>query len=192
MALRSTAQNYGSVAKWLHWITALLFLGAYATVYYREWFTESRTPENWNALQLHFSLGVSIGVIVVLRIIWRIMDKSPNPEPGSPLAVWAAKLGHLALYGVMIAMPVTGYLGTGADTEFFFLFDIPSFKSTELFTNGPGQNMTFKEFEQPYDFIHKKLLGEWLLWMLILGHALAALYHHFVSGDLTLRKMTHG
>lgn len=190
MSLKNTADNYGAVAKWLHWGTALLFLGSYASVYYREWFTEDRTPENWTALQLHLSIGVTIGVFVVLRILWRISNRTPDLESGSKLEHRAAKLGHLALYAVIIIVPVTGYLATGANTEYFFLFDIPSFKSSELFANNFGMDMTFEEFEKPLEFMHKKIMGEWLVWLLILGHASAALYHHFVRGDRTLKKMT--
>lgn len=192
MSLTNTADNYGSIAKCLHWGTAILFLGSYVSVYYRHWFTEAKTPENWTALQIHLSIGVTIGVIVVLRILWRISNRTPDPEPSSTLALWAARLGHLALYGVMIIMPVTGYLGTGANTEYFFLFDIPSFKSTEIFAHNFGMNMTFEEFEKPMDFVHKKIMGEWLVWLLILGHALAAMYHHLIRGDRTLNKMTNG
>lgn len=192
MSLNNTADNYGTIAKWLHWVTALLFLGSYVTVYYRQWFTEAKTPENWNALQLHLSIGVTIAVIVALRILWRVSNRTPDPEPGSSLEHWAAKLGHLALYAVMIVMPVTGYLGTGVDTDYFFLFDIPNFKDSALFASWFGSDMTFKEFEQPIDFIHKKIMGEWLVWLLILGHALAAMYHHFVKRDRTLRRMTTG
>ena len=192
MNLKNTSDNYGLVAKWLHWGTAILFLGSYVSVYYREWFTEARTPENWTVLQLHLSIGMTIAVIVVLRILWRISNRSLDPEPGGKLEHRAAKLGHLALYAVMIIMPVTGYLATGVNTEYFFLFDIPSFKSTELFANIFGMDMTFEEFEKPLDFIHKKIMGEWLVWMLILGHALAAMYHHFVKRDRTLSRMTIG
>ena len=68
--LKNTLENYGLVAKTIHWLTALLFLGAYASVYFRHWFTEAKTPENRTALQLHLSFGISVGVLVILRIIW--------------------------------------------------------------------------------------------------------------------------
>jgi len=58
--LRNSATHYGSIARTLHWLTALLFLLAYIAVYYRQWFTEARTPENWTALQLHLSFGVTL------------------------------------------------------------------------------------------------------------------------------------
>ena len=139
------------------------------------------------------SFGVTIGVIVALRILWKIIDQNPEPEPGTRMEHLAAKSGHYALYAVMILMPLTGYLGTGAHTEYFFLFDIPKFESTHLYSvlvaDEPG--MTFKEFEKPLDFVHKDIGGAWLVWLLILGHVMAALYHHIVKKDFTLYRMTY-
>ncbi len=192
MALKNTAENYGSVAKWLHWGMALLFLGSYCTVYYRRWFTEKDTPENWIALQLHFSVGLTIAALVVLRIFWKIMNRAPAQEPGPRLGQLAAHWGHYLLYVVMIGMPLTGYMGTGVNTEYFLSFDITRFPDTQAFATlvSDGLGMSFKEFERPIDFIHKDIGGALLVWMLIIGHMLAALYHHFVRKDRTLRKMT--
>lgn len=194
MSLKNTADSYGRIAKWFHWTTAALFLAAYVSVYYRQWFTEKQTPENMTALQIHLSVGVSIAVIVALRVIWRLMNRAPADEPGTPLAHLAAHMGHLALYAVMIVAPITGYLGTGVNTDFFFLFEIPKFESTALFQSvvAEGMGLNFKTFEKPIDFIHKDVLGAWLIWLLVLGHAGAALYHHFVLRDRTLVKMTSG
>ncbi|KNC68737.1 cytochrome b [Pseudoalteromonas ardens] len=194
MSIKNTSRDYGTIAKWLHWGTALLFLAAYVSVYYRQWFTEAKTPENWTALQLHLSFGVSIAVIVALRLIWRWLNTAPSAEPGTRIEHLAAHLGHYALYAVMIIAPLTGYVGTGVDTEFFFLFDIPKFESTALFNAliEQGMGLSFAEFEKPIDFIHKEILGAWLVWLLILGHAAAALYHHLVKRDRTLLKMTRG
>ncbi len=192
MSLKNTAENYGSIAKWFHWGTAVLFLGSYVSVYYRHWFTEKETPENWIALQLHLSIGVTIAVVVILRILWRLNNRAPDPEPGTRLEHLAAHLGHMALYAIMIIMPVTGYIGTGVNTEYFFLFDIPKFEDTAIFSAlvSDGMGMTFKEFEKPVDFIHKDVMGAWVVWLLILGHVCAALYHQFVKKDQTLYKMT--
>ena len=194
MSIKNTAENYGSIAKWFHWCTALFFLAAYCTVYYRHWFTEKDTPENWIALQLHLSVGVTISVLVALRIVWRNMNQNPDPVPGTKLEHWAARTGHYTLYAVMIAMPVSGYIGTGVHTEYFFLFDIPKFENTNVFkwwvTDLTGLN--FKEFEKPVDYFHKNIMGAWVVWLLIAGHAAAALYHHFVKNDRTLKKMTSG
>ncbi|ESP90293.1 cytochrome B561 [Pseudoalteromonas luteoviolacea 2ta16] len=192
MTLKNTDTDYGTIAKWIHWITAILFLAAYMSVYYRHWFTEAKTSENWTALQLHLSFGVSIMVVVLLRLLWRAMNKPPAPEPGTKVEHLAAHAGHYALYAIMIIAPVTGYIGTGANTEFFFLLEIPKFEDTALFQYFvlDGLGLTFKEFEKPIDFIHKDILGAWLIWLLIAGHVVAALFHHYVKKDRTLKKMT--
>ena len=194
MALKNTTKNYGSIAKWIHWVIVILFLGSYCAVYYRHWFTEDKTPENWISLQLHLSIGITIAVFVILRIIWRNMSQIPEQEPGSKLAHLAAHVGHYTLYAVMILMPLTGYIGTGLNTEYFFLFDIPKFESTSLYqlivTN--WMSLNFEEFEAPVDFFHKKIMGKWVVWLLIAGHAVAAMYHHYVKKDRTLIKMTMG
>jgi len=189
---KNTHENYGLIAKTIHWLTALLFLGAYASVYYRHWFTDAKTPGNWNALQIHLSFGVTIAVFVLLRIIWRLMNTNTAEEAGTALEHRAAKLGHYALYAIMIIMPITGYIGTGVATEFFFMFDIEKFPNTWFFTQviQEGLGISFETFENPIDFIHKEVLGAWLVWMLIAGHVMAALYHHFVRKDRTLKKMT--
>ncbi|MEM5499502.1 cytochrome b/b6 domain-containing protein [Paraglaciecola mesophila] len=169
-------------------------MGSYGSIYYSRWFLEPRTPESFNALQIHLSIGVTVAVVVVLRILWRSASPMPKEEPGSKLAHLAAHLGHYALYAVIIIMPITGYLGTGSDINYFFMFELPKFESTMLYQplveNGLGT--TFSDFEKPMDFIHKDLLGAWIVWLLILGHVLAALYHHFVKNDRTLKKMTTG
>jgi len=192
MPIKNTTDNYGSIAKWFHWLTAVLFLASYSAVYFRHWFTVKETPENWIALQLHLSVGVSIAVIVVLRIIWRIINRVPNPEPGTSAEHLAAHIGHYMLYAIMLIMVVTGYIGTGVSTDYFFIFEIVKFEHTKLFSTlvGEGLGITFKEFEKPVDSIHKDLLGAWLVWLLILGHVMAALYHHYIKKDRTIYKMT--
>lgn len=96
-------------------------------------------------------------------------------------------------------MPVTGYLGTGINTDYFFIGEITGFKDTAVFTtiisDCPDQassdclKKAFKKFEKPIDFIHKDIMGKWLVWILVLGHIGFALYHHFVKKDHTLEKM---
>jgi len=192
MSNYNTTQNYGRIARWLHWGTALLFLLAYCAVYYRHWFTEKETAENMVALHLHLSAGISVGVVVILRIIWRNMNVQPELDPAPRWQHVIAHYAHYALYAVMILMPVTGYIGTGLATEYFYLFQIPKFEDTWLFDVLVWDmlGMTFKEWEKPIDFFHKEIMGAWLVWLLIVGHAGAALYHHFVFRDRTLIKMS--
>lgn len=193
MGLKNTTSNYGAVAKYFHWFTAVLFLLAYASVYFRRWFTEPDTGINWLALQIHLSVGITVFVVVVLRIYWRITNIQPDPEPGTRLEHLAAHAGHLAIYAVMIVAVVTGYFGTGVATEYFMLFDIPKFADTVLHSMMVTVlGVTFEQIEPSVDFIHKQVLGKWLIWILIAGHAGAAMFHHFIKRDRTLLKMTIG
>ncbi len=106
----------------------------------------------------------------------------------------AAHVGHYILYAMMISMPLTGYIGTGVNTEYFFLFDIPKFENTVVFQTvvADWMGLSFKEFEKPIDFFHKDIMGSLIVWLLILGHVSAALYHHHIKRDRTIIKMTTG
>ncbi|WP_321527550.1 hypothetical protein [Sedimenticola selenatireducens] len=79
-------------------------------------------------------------------------------------------------------MPLAGHPGTGGDTDFFFLFEIPKLEQTRLFSSpiSDGLGITLEVFEVPMDFIHKQLFGQWVAWLLTAGHVLAALYHHYI------------
>ena len=191
MSINNTTENYGIIAKWLHWVTAVFFLAAYVSVYYRQWFTYKDTPENWTALQLHLSVGVSLMVLIFLRVLWRSSQSSPWPEPGTLIEHLATRFGHWLLYVMMIIMPLTGYMGTRVETDFFFWFEVPKFEDTVAFqllvTDILG--MTFQEFEIIVDDVHKTL-GAFIVPLLIGGHVAAALYHHFVRKDRVLYKIT--
>lgn len=93
----------------------------------------------------------------------------------------------------MVGMPVTGYLGTSVDTEFFTLFDVTRFGSTSAFLwISEATGLSFEEWEVPNDFLHKDVGGKLVVWIMIVGHVSAALYHHFVKKDQTLIKMLPG
>jgi len=190
MQLRNSREAYGLIAITLHWVIAAGFLAAYVAVYYRRWLTVPETPANLTALQLHLSFGVTIAAFVLLRVIWKLMSIRPQDPPGSRLEHLASHAMHWTLYFIMVMMPITGYLGTGVATNFFFLFEIPKFADTALFkTVVEGwMGLTFKEFEAPIDFIHKNS-GAYIVWVLVLLHAGAALYHHYIRRDFVLARM---
>jgi cytochrome b561 len=95
----------------------------------------------------------------------------------------------------MIASPLTGWLGTGGrSVNMFWLFEIPTFRGSDLFpwlVEGK-LGLTFEQWEHPIDIMHKKIFGKWMVWMLILVHVAAALYHHFKVKDKTLKRMWPG
>lgn len=185
MPIKNTGDEYGSIAKWLHWITATLFLASYFAIYYRHWFAESEL-ENWIAIQLHLSIGITVGLITLLRIIWRFLNQVPESEPGNRFQHFASRVGHYALYAIMIIMPISGYLSISrVNITYILLFDIGSLSDIQIFSRLGSMLMTL---EEPAAIIHS-YLGAWIVWILILGHIFAALYHHFIKVDRTLYKM---
>ena len=191
MLVKNTNDTYGVIAIALHWIVALAFIINYAIIYYREWFVEGREdPLFRTLLSYHYAIGVSVLVFVVLRIIWRLTNIQPNEVLGSRLEHLAAHAAHIALYAVMIIIPLTGYLGTGGPSQLFFFIDLPRFADTQIFKTviEGWMGLSWEQFETPIDFIHKEG-GAYVVWVLIVVHAGAALYHHFIRGDVVLKRM---
>jgi len=139
--------------------------------------------------------GFSVLILVLPRLIWKLINVRPDPEPVPRWQRITANLNHGLLYFVMIAMPLAGWMGFGGQTiNMFWLFEVPAFRHTELFAwLVEGKlGLTFEVFEVPIDFFHKQVGGAWLVWMLIAVHVGAALYHHLVRKDNTLRRMLPG
>lgn len=190
--LKNSQSSYGSVAKWLHWIVALCFLVAYVTVYTRHWFI---TDEHWfysPSLQLHVTFGLSVFVWVILRLYWKLTNPQPQVPSMPHWQVHASHTMHWVLYFFMFAMPISGYFGFGGNTN-YVLFQIPTFRNT-----GMGQwllevfNTDWANWETGWDFFHKKISGAAILWILIVIHAAAGLYHHYVQKDAVLVRMLPG
>lgn len=193
--LRNTEHSYGSIAKWLHWIVALCFIGAYATYFIPHWIIDSHDPSDpglRTARVYHTAIGLSVLVWASLRLIWKLT----NPEPKlPPMPNWqhrSSNYMHWLLYFFMFAMPITGWMGYTGGVN-YGIFQLPSFRESGL-----GQwileslNTDWETWEVPWDFIHKRISGAWILWILVSIHVAAALYHHFVQKDEVLKGMLPG
>lgn len=194
MHLWNTHDRYGLIAQALHWTVAGLFIGSYASVYYRHWFTQPATPPNLGALQLHLAFGLTAAVFISIRVAWKLISAvQPDDVPGgSRLEHAAARAMHVVLYGLMIVMPVTGYIGTGADANVFGLVTIPQFRETPVFAwMSQTFGLSWEALEAPVDAIHLFIGGN-LLWILIGLHIGAALFHHLIRRDAVLARMVPG
>lgn len=199
--LKNTAERFGAVAKCFHWTMAAAFILAYIVVYYVIWFIDPETsikpalfgiePDGALVvpiLNIHWVLGVSIGILVIPRLVWRLVNEEPTRVPGSALEHVLARLAHWALYLFMILMPLTGYLNT-YDPTHFGLFVIPAFRETALFQwIASTWQITAEQVETPIFAVHK-FLGDWVVWVVVLLHAAAAFFHHHVRKDATLTRM---
>lgn len=177
MPIRNTDHAWGSINKAFHWILALLIIGMGFLGWYMTWLPNA--PGKIKIYALHKSIGLTILALALLRVLWRQFDRRP---PELPMPHWqhvAARAVHIALYGVMLLMPLSGWLFNSAGNfplQWFGLFHVPSL------TN--GENPTLKAIA---GITH--LLLFWVLLVAFILHAGGALKHHFIDRDSTLRRM---
>lgn len=176
MNWRNTRQGYGSISILLHWLVAVAVVGLFGLGiwmvdlgYYDPWY--QRAPD------IHRSIGVLLFAVLLLRLAWRYGNPAPAPL-GKAWEQKSARLVHLLLYLLILALTVSGYLISTADgraIDVFGLFSVPA---------------TLSGLEQQEDIageIHEILA--WILIALSALHALAALKHHFIDHDATLKRM---
>jgi cytochrome b561 len=169
--------HYTPLAKSLHWLMALMILGLLALGFYMSDLPLS--PEKLQLYSWHKWAGVTVFVLVWLRLAWRITHRPPAlPGSMSPLMQLGAHVGHLMLYALMIAIPLSGWLmssAKGFQTVWFGVLPIP-----DLIGKDKALGKSLAELHEALN------IG---LLLLIVGHALAAAFHHFVHKDDTLRRM---
>lgn len=176
--IKNTRQGYGLVAIGLHWLVALAVIGLFALgywmtglTYYDEWY--KRGPD------IHKGIGILLFLVMLARLGWRLLNVAPDDEPGiGDIQRRVAHGVHALLYLLVFVVMLSGYLISTADgrpIDVFGLFSVPA-----LVTGIPNQ---------------EDLAGK-VHWYLALGlvslagiHALAALKHHFIDRDRTLKKM---
>ncbi|WP_412461778.1 cytochrome b [Pseudomonas sp. SC11] len=188
MQWRNTATGFGVLAKFFHWTTAAAFIAAYIVVYYVIWFMDDTSEESLPVLNIHWALGLLIGFLVLPRLLWRLLEIQPHEPLGSKLEHRLAHVAHCGLYSLMIVLPLTGYLGTGAPTD-FGLFSVTGFDSTALFAwISKTFDLSYEAFEAPLDVVHH-FLGKWVAWVVVALHIAAAAFHHWGRRDDVLKRM---
>lgn len=177
MSYLNTKQRYGSLSIALHWVMLLLFIGVYACIECADFYPD-KSDMHRQLMRLHFSFGLSIFLLVCLRLVARFMGQTPEIVPAIPAwQKWLSTLVHIALYLFMIAMPVAGYTGrmlAGRETS---LFGIP----LPIFLN------VNKDLAENIFDLHS-LIGNVFYYVIAL-HAAAALFHHYLKRDNTLTRM---
>lgn len=169
MVAKGESERYTTVARTLHWVVAVLVLAQFIFGWWMQEIPRSPPGPRAEAFNLHKSAGLVILALMAARILWRARHAPPAwPE----LAPWKATLSrtvHLALYAVLIALPVTGYLGSvfsGYPMKFFGLA-LPAWGSAQ------------PALKSLMSTLH--LGSGWLLAGAVLLH-LAGAAHHAVTG----------
>ncbi|MGE0564581.1 MAG: cytochrome b [Pseudolabrys sp.] len=181
MQIFNSPERYGAVVKLLHWMTALLIIAGWLLGTFGEELPRGAARDA--AMFFHVSAGLAVFAVIVLRLVWRIADRMPAPEPGrfAVLLHRAAALGHLALYAFVLAVPLVGVVLQFARGEPLPLFGIAEIASPWAADRGFAHSV-----EEVHEFLANALV------VLALLHAAAALMHHWVFRDNTLRRMLPG
>lgn len=186
MAIHHRSNRYSSVAVALHWLIALCIAGLIVVAKVAHSLAED-DPLRFDLIQWHKSFGIAVLLLVFFRIAWRLTHKPPALPPHMGLLErLAAMLGHLGLYALMLAMPLTGWALVSAS---------PLNLATELFGLIPWPHIPWLEVISDRDVWEYRFytLHYWLanaLIALVAVHVLAALRHQWLLKDRLLTRMT--
>jgi len=169
--------NYTRTAIGLHWLLAIAIVATFSVGLYMHELPLS--PDKLKIYSWHKWAGVTIFLLVLFRLVWRLTHQPPAPPANMP--AWqhvAAEAAHWLLYVLMIAVPLSGWLmssAKGFQTVYFGVLPLPDFlaKNKEL-----GETLT-----EVHEVLNFTLAG------LVLAHAGAALKHHFIDRDNVLARM---
>lgn len=176
--LKNTATEYGWVSIVIHWLMAIVIIGLFALGWYMVELTYYDSLYRTLPF-IHKSVGILLAGLFLFRFLWRLFNPSPKPVPGtSPLEEVAAKVVHRMFYLLITLIVISGYLISTADDSSISVFDVFSVPAT--ITSIPEQ-------EDNAGLVHE-ILAYILIGMVAL-HAGAALKHHFINRDETLRRM---
>ena len=179
MSIRSTTNAWGVLARVLHWGMLVLYAGLIGVGYYMSDLPMSAAKMKIYAL--HKSVGVLMLLLVVLRVLWRWMDRRPSI---APTAAWQQRIATVVvggLYLLMFALPLTGWAynsAAGFPLRWFNVYNLPA-----LMEASPTLKVWMKEAHETGAVIFMAVIGL---------HALAALKHHFIDRDQTLLQMLPG
>jgi cytochrome b561 len=174
----ATVPRYSSTMIRLHWLTFILVVLAYIFMEFREIYPRGSEGREFMKAT-HYSLGLTILGLTIARLVVKVMSgPAPAISPSPPR--WqhtAAKLGHIAIYVFLIAMPLAGWatLSAEGDPVRFFGLEIPALLAPDKILSG--------QLEELHE------IGGTIGYFLLGGHALLSIIHHAVFKDTTLVRM---
>jgi cytochrome b561 len=173
-------QGYTPTAKSLHWLVVALLIVQFAVAWTMPHIGRDTRPDT--LINLHFSIGVLIVVLAVIRLGWKLTHQEPPPLAGiPPWQVASARVVHWLLYVLLFAVPILGWLNAswrGFPVAMFGL-ELPKL----IATRADGWRWTGD--------VHVLLANYGILGLVGL-HVAAALYHRVVRNDRVLQRMLPG
>jgi cytochrome b561 len=176
----ATSSGYTSTAKFLHWLIVLLLIGQFAAAWTMPHIGRN-TPVT-TLISIHFSIGIVIIAVAVVRLLWRAICGEPAPLDGvPPWQVQSARALHWLLYILLFAVPILGWINASWRGMPIVMFgtELPKLVATRA----PGFGWTGD--------VHS-LLANYVMLTLVGLHVLAGLYHYFIRRDTVLQRMLPG
>lgn len=173
------AERYSTAQRTLHWLSVLAITIAYVAMEFRG---DIPKGTGWRPVvtQIHFWAGLSVLIMVVARIYLRWQRPTPVVTPApSTLTARLAGATHLLIYAVLLVQPVLGLLAAAAGGK-AVVVPLLGVALPALIGKSHALEKQFEEWHET--------LGELFYWVIGL-HVAAALWHHFVRRDNTLRRM---
>lgn len=186
MPIANTADRYGTPARVLHWLTALLILAAFPLGMIANalpYGTEAELARKAQLFSVHKTLGIAAFAVALVRILWAVGQPHPTPlHPERRGETFLAALVHWSLYVAIVAVPLTGWLHHAA-TEGFAPILWPFGQGLPLVPKSAALAESFGAMH----WVFTKVLAASLLL-----HVAGALKHHLIDRDATLRRMWSG
>jgi cytochrome b561 len=177
MQLKNSTSRFGVIAQLLHWTIVALIITQYVLATRAE--NLPRGMAKLSVLAQHKSVGITVLALALVRLAWRWLNEVPAESASMPR--WqkhAARASHILLYGLILLIPLSGWLMSSAKAytvSWFGLVTLP-----DLVGQDEGLFNFFLKTHHALVFI---------LFCVAILHALAALKHHFIDRDNVLRRM---
>lgn len=196
--LKNIVECFGVVVKCFYWIMVVVFILVYIVVYYVIWFIDFEISIKFVLfgielngelvifiLNIYWVLGVSIGVLVILCLIWCWINVELLLVLGSVLEYLLVKLVYWVLYLFMIVMLFMGYLNI-YDLINFGFFIILVFCEMVLFYWIVMIWQFMVEQVEIFIFVIYKFLGDWVVWVVVFLYIVVVLFYYCVCKDVML------
>lgn len=175
--------SYDLPSRVLHWLTAIVVTIAFilGPGGFGRLMRSGVDPASRSDIVWHESLGALVFVLTVLRLLWVLVRKQPPQVPMAGWMRWAATLAHLALWFLLLALPVTALLALGSEGHPLTL--LGGFRVDRFPAIADSSIARLADWGDVHGF-----LGDTIMWIAGL-HAAAAIYHHAVLKDGVLFAM---
>lgn len=180
MTSTGSVSSYTGTAKALHWLIVVLLIAQFTFAWTMPHIGRD-TPVT-TLISLHFTFGIIILAVAIVRLVWRATHPEPVPEDGLP--PWqhlSARLVHWLLYALLFIIPLLGWMDASRRGMPVVMFGLELPKLLE--TRAPGWGWTGD--------VHG-LLANYAVLTLVALHVTAALYHQFIRQDGVLKRMLPG